>query len=153
MRFLLIALATLPLFASAQSDEKSFSWLEGKWKMTKGLKTYTESWQKAGANRWKAQSIMRKGKKVLWSEKGRIAQKNKEWYYFSEVSDQAKQGEIAFKLTSANHDTWVFENPTHDFPNRISYQKIGNDSLFALVTGVQQGKPDTLRFPMRRIKP
>lgn len=154
MRQLVILLLSLPLLAEAQKNNPSeFSWLTGKWGMKKGQKTYVEIWHKSGKNQWKAFSEMRQGKKVLWSEQGKIAMKKGVWHYFSQVSDQPKQGEIAFQLTSAEHDTWVFENTKHDFPNRISYTKIGTDSLFALVTGFQQGKPDTLRFPLKRMRP
>lgn len=153
MRWIIFLFFATPFLAPAQTITTDFSWLEGKWNMKKKFRIYNEVWSSAGKNKWKAHSIMREGKRVLWTERGRIAQKNGNWYYFSQVSDQPKQGEIAFQLTSANNNTWVFENPEHDFPNRISYQRIGADSIFALVTGSLQGKPDTLRFPMRRIKP
>ena len=44
-----------------------------------------------------------------------------------------------------------FENLQHDFPQKISYQNIQNDSLIALVSGIQNGVAKKYEIPMRRV--
>jgi hypothetical protein len=46
----------------------------------------------------------------------------------------------------------VFENPAHDFPQRIIYRRLSPDSLVARIEG--PGPNNTTRgidFPMRRV--
>jgi hypothetical protein len=50
---------------------------------------------------------------------------------------------VAFPLVSVTDDTVVFENPDHDFPQRITYQRNGDDSVTATVEapGRDGGEP------------
>ena len=43
----------------------------------------------------------------------------------------------------------VFENPKHDFPQRIGYQRKGN-ALLAWIEGTQNGKVRRVEFPYLR---
>lgn len=40
----------------------------------------------------------------------------------------------------------VFENPAHDYPNKIVYQKVGNDSLVAEIFGKKMEKKNLKRL-------
>ncbi len=40
-----------------------------------------------------------------------------------------------FRLVSLTDDTAVFENPTHDFPQRIIYRRISDDAMTASIEG------------------
>lgn len=42
-------------------------------------------------------------------------------WYVPVVRDQNKGQEVPFKLVSSTSDLFVFENPEHDFPQRITY--------------------------------
>jgi hypothetical protein len=57
------------------------------------------------------------------------------------------QKETAFKGTAGSDSGFMVENPTHDFPQRISYRKRGADSLVARIEGGNRG----IDFPMRRV--
>jgi Tol biopolymer transport system component len=62
------------------------------------------------------------------------------------------QQETDFRSTRVGADTIVFENPAHDFPQRIIYRRSGSDSLIARVEG--PGPNNTTRgfsVPMRRV--
>ncbi len=41
----------------------------------------------------------------------------------------------AFRLVSLTDDTAVFENPTHDFPQRIIYRRTSDDAMTASIEG------------------
>jgi hypothetical protein len=45
------------------------------------------------------------------------------------------QRETAFRSTTVSGTTLVFENPAHDFPQKISYRRAGEDSVVARVEG------------------
>jgi hypothetical protein len=60
------------------------------------------------------------------------------------------QAEASFKLVKANPDQLVFENPDHDFPQRILYSFAAN-ALTARIEGKKEGKELGFDFPMRRV--
>jgi hypothetical protein len=45
----------------------------------------------------------------------------------------------------------VFENPAHDFPQRIRYQAVGTDSLRARIEGMRGGQLRWVEFPYARM--
>ncbi|MBU9936347.1 MAG: hypothetical protein KTQ13_06810, partial [Ferruginibacter sp.] len=61
--------------------------------------------------------------------------------YTSAVEDQNNNQPVAFKMTRAENDVFVFENPAHDFPKRIVYRLVTGDSIHAFVDdGTETGK-------------
>lgn len=44
----------------------------------------------------------------------------------------------------------VFENPTHDFPQRVIYRREAADRLVARIEGSMKGKERGIDFPMQR---
>jgi len=55
-------------------------------------------------------------------------------------------------VASAVSDTLVvFENPEHDFPQRIIYRRRGADSLIARIEGTRNGKTRGIDFPYERV--
>jgi hypothetical protein len=55
-------------------------------------------------------------------------------------------------LTTAKEKQMVFENPKHDYPKKIIYTQITPDSLVVKISGIQQGKPSSEQFSIKRIK-
>ena len=45
------------------------------------------------------------------------------------------QHEASFRSTTVSSTTLVFENPAHDFPQKITYRRVGEDSVIARVEG------------------
>ena len=61
------------------------------------------------------------------------------------------QNQTEFKSTSVSPTSIVFENRAHDFPQVVSYRRVGADSLVARIEG--PGPNNTTRgisFPMKR---
>ena len=52
----------------------------------------------------------------------------------------------------ATDSTVVFENRTHDFPQRVGYRKVGADSLLAWIEGERNGRTRRIEFPYRRVR-
>ena len=45
----------------------------------------------------------------------------------------------------------LFENPQHDFPQRVGYRSSGPDTMLAWIEGTAKGKSRKLEFPYRRV--
>jgi hypothetical protein len=59
---------------------------------------------------------------------------------------------VSFKLVKVNPSQAIFENPQHDFPQRIVYQRLIDGSLYASLEGVENGKPKRIEFAMKRAR-
>jgi len=55
-----------------------------------------------------------------------------------------------FVSTTLSDSVVIFENPEHDFPQRIVYRRNGADSLAASVEGIARGKERRVSFPYAR---
>ena len=64
----------------------------------------------------------------------------------------AGQPSAVFTARTVGESTVVFENPQHDFPQRIGYQLKGPDSLLAWIEGTQKGQKRRVEFPYRRTR-
>jgi hypothetical protein len=78
---------------------------------------------------------------VLKEQDGRLA-------YEAHPSQQAGAVFLSREVTEARV---VFENPDHDFPQRVGYEKQGADSLLAWIEGSQNGRTRRVDFPYRRV--
>jgi hypothetical protein len=61
------------------------------------------------------------------------------------------KGETAFKLTSQSEGEVIFENPTHDFPQRIIYRKSAEGSVTARIDGKVNGKERQQDYPFKPV--
>lgn len=57
---------------------------------------------------------------------------------------------VAFKLISADNNTFVFENKEHDFPFRIVYKSLSNDKILAWIEGSVNGQFKKIEYPYAR---
>lgn len=72
--------------------------------------------------------------------------------YKANVRGQNDDKPVAFLLTETKENQLVFENPTHDYPQKISYTQVSKDSLVAEISGIQSGKPSSEKYIMLRTK-
>ena len=61
------------------------------------------------------------------------------------------KGETPFKLTTQTESEAIFENPTHDFPQRIIYRKSADGGMTARIDGVVNGKERHQDFPFKPV--
>lgn len=82
-----------------------------------------------------------------------------EFEFMRIVEDQGKmlfiailpnQPETVFTLIKSSPHELVFENPEHDFPQRILYRLSGKDVLTARIEGMNNGKSLAFDYPMKR---
>lgn len=67
------------------------------------------------------------------------------------IAHPSGQAETSFPATTVSDTMVVFDNPAHDFPQRIIYRKVGSDSLRARIEGPQGGQTRGIDFPMKRV--
>ena len=108
----------------------------------------TEIWMKpVGAMMIGAGRTVRNGKAVDY-EFLRIVEEADGVFYISKPT--ANKDETKFKLIRASAGELLFENPAHDFPQRIIYKTNGN-GLNARIEGATNGKTRGIDFPYARV--
>jgi Domain of unknown function (DUF6265) len=114
--FLLLPVACAPRIAA-------FKWLEGDWEMPRRKGgVLVETWKFKDAKTMLGGSMSIVGKDTTVQESVRLFYKDKQFWYESTVPDQNDGKPIAFKMVRAEAGKFVFENPKHDFPQRIVYR-------------------------------
>ncbi|MBP6181540.1 DUF6265 family protein [Flavobacterium sp.] len=154
----LTLLLLLSLLFSCKNDAnkndkiKSAQWLIGKWENNSADGNLSESWKKVNDSTFQAQSYYIKDKDTLHFESISLQQKGEELTYTATVKGQNNDKPVAFKLTTSTNKQLAFENLKHDYPQKISYTQITPDSLIAKISGIQQGKPSSEQFSMKKTK-
>jgi uncharacterized protein YciI len=119
----------------AQSGFPDF--LHGTWKM-ENEEVY-EHWDKLNENTLKGFSYTLEDTQLLISEYLNITKTDNEVIYTANVLQQNQGKGVNFKLTKTD-STFTFENPIHDFPKKIVYQKLSDTEIFVQVSdGNQKG--------------
>jgi hypothetical protein len=128
------------------------NWLIGNWENELEGGTMTESWEKANDSTFKGASYFMKNKMkdTIHLESVELTERNGLVSYNPTVQGQNNDLPVVFKLTSATAKQLVFENPAHDYPQKITYTQITADSLVAEISGMQQGKPASEKYPMKK---
>lgn len=126
------------------------SWLVGLWKFERNGRVVTERWDApAGGMMMGMSQTVAKEKTVEYEFLIIREEANGEVNY---VAKPARQKEAAFKLVRANGRELVFENPEHDFPQRISYKLQDDGSLIAAIEGTKDGKTRRVEYPYKPAK-
>ena len=151
--WLVIAFALL-CFVRAGAQEQKFklddlAWLTGCWENSRTGRTAEERWTppKAGMMLGTGQTV--KDGKTVEFEFMRIHEEKGELFFTAKPSGQP---EASFKLISFKDGKAVFENPQHDFPQRVIYGKQPDGSLLARIEGEMNGQKRGIDFPFKRAK-
>ncbi len=128
----------------------SLEWLGGCWEGSfANGRTVSEQWIKpSGGMMLGTSRTVRNGKSVAF-EFIRIEQSDDGSIRY--IAHPSGQSETVFLLVKTERRQVIFENPTHDFPQRIFYTLITPDSLIARIEGTVNGKVRSSDFPYRRV--
>jgi len=127
-------------------------WLIGSWKNQSAKTVDIETWKKLNDSTFIGRSYSLTGADTVSSEHIRMEQHKGKLYYIPTLKNQNGGKAVTFRLTSSNNKHLVFENPEHDFPQKITYTQISKDSLVAEISGIRKGKQKAILFPMKRVK-
>ena len=156
MKLLLFALAVFLIVTAGQAQEndpfRSLHALEGTWGMQSRKGMSYETWKASGEHSISGLSYRLNGTDTLNQEQLKLVKKGNDIFYISIVTGQNNQEPISFKLLETKNSTFTFDNPSHDFPQRIIYKFSGNDSLHARIEGMDKGSYRKFDFYFKRIK-
>lgn len=138
----------VPIYAELEKA----NWLIGKWQNSTSEGVSTEIWEKKNDTTLVGVSYFVTGKDTVSSEKINLEQKGNKLFYIPIVRNQNNGQPVVFTMTSSTINQLIFENPTHDFPQIITYTQITKDSLLAVISGKINGIVNSQDFPMRRVK-
>ena len=149
----LISLVTMTAWAwSAQGTAQTLTidtvgWLQGCWQLTSGQRVVEEQWMAPRAKSMLGMGRTVRGDTLVEYESVLIKEQDGRLAYQAHPSGQPS---AVFLASAATDSEVVFENPTHDFPQRVGYRRDGPDGLVGWIDGVSQGKPRRVEFPYRR---
>ncbi len=121
--------------------------LQGVWQATEGPLLY-EEWMIDDDSALIGLSYSINGKDTLLLEKMRMIKTNGRLHFFARVPDQNAAEEIGFALVKHEKSRWTFENPDHDYPNRIIYELLSDTTLYARIENMRGNKQKEFRFKL-----
>jgi len=117
-----------------------FKWLIGTWKSQTAEGLIMETWRPMTDTSFEGESsLYKKTTETVMLEKIRLVSRGRDYYYIPLAQGQNNNRPVEFRLTSFSKKGFMAENPSHDFPKRISYT-IKKDSLYAFVDDGPSGK-------------
>ncbi len=163
MRRVFLGLVLLPMVLGAANPKPAapvkaavainqLAWLAGNWRMEKAGRVVDEHWMApaAGVMLGMSRTIVRG--KVTEHEFLQVREGPGGALYY--VAQPSGQKEAVFQAVSLGATEAVFENPQHDFPQKIIYALQPDGSLLAAIEGPgEEGKVRRIEFPYRRTQP
>lgn len=143
---ILLALAASPAVANEQLA--ALGWMQGCWSRAGSESGTVEQWMApAGGTMLGMSRTVKNGKTI---EHEFIQIREVEPGVLGYIASPSRQATATFKLARHENETWTFENPAHDFPQKVIYRKEGAD-LVARIEGTKNGKTRAIDFPMKRV--
>ncbi len=142
-------------FAQGNDCLNKFSWLTGTWKMQDKETVTVEEWSSAGPAALKCKSYEVKGRDTTMIENASMSCiGGKQVFTFHPILTSLGDNRqpVSFVLISVENNTFVFENKSNDFPQRVVYQNVNANECHARIEGVQNGKMERVDFNYKRVK-
>ena len=130
----------------ASVDFQQLKWLQGEWKRVnaKPGNDDHERWTIVSATELKGWGISMTGSDTSFAERLTLLVKDNAIFYVADTPDN--KDPVYFKITRLTKNSFVCENPAHDFPKKIAYYYSGN-TMKATVSG--NGKTIAYSFKRR----
>jgi hypothetical protein len=123
-------------------------WIAACWEQKAGARLIEEQWMRPrgglmlGVSRTVVGDSLREYEQVALFERGG---------HLVYAATPARQAPAEFVSIAVSDSAVTFENPAHDFPQRVIYRRRGADSLLARVEGMHGGKLRGRDFLYRRV--
>ena len=149
LAILAVVTGAAPSVAPDRTGIDRLAWMAGCWEQRTGARIGHEQWMAplGGTMLGMSRTVVRDTTREY--EHLRIEQRaTGEVAYIASPSGQP----TATFVASVVSDTLVrFENPQHDFPQRIQYRRVRADSLVARIEGTRNGQVRGIDYPLRRV--
>jgi len=149
---LVLVMACLVFSGGLRADDAQLgqlSWLSGCWRAEGGDPGSVEHWLPLAGGTLIGVSRTVKDGKTVAHEFMQIRRTDAGQIVF--IGLPSGQRETTFTLKSLDADSVTFENPTHDFPQRVIYLRASTDRIVGRIEGLADGKLRGIDFPLHRI--
>jgi hypothetical protein len=123
------------------------AWMQGCWIQAKPNGSVEELWMAPGGGVMLGLGRTVRDGKLREYEFTRIAETDGSLAFIAKPSGQ---DEATFPLKSLTPTEAVFENPAHDFPQRVIYRRAGTDAIAARIEGDIGDQAKAVDFPYKR---
>lgn len=149
-----VVLSAVALLAPAVAQDpaprpaaEEFAWLSGVWEYSRGQQSVEEYWTPVSSNGLLGMGRTLADGRTVSFEFLRIEWRDDGVYY---VAQPRGRPQTDFKLVRWDGAQAVFENPTHDFPQRVLYRRNADGSVDARIEGLRNGRLAGVDFPYKR---
>lgn len=131
---------------------QSLTWLLGKWHTESVNSISEEIWYAVSPYTFegKGMTISKSTGDTVFVEKLWIIDTGGELFYIAKVAEN--EYPVSFKLSALTQQTVLFENPEHDYPQKISYSLAEGGKLFTTVIGNRSGKEGKLELQYNKVE-
>jgi hypothetical protein len=134
---------------AAGTDLDSLRWLAGCWASDGDEPGSGEQWTRpAGGSMLGVSRTIRDGKTTAFEFMRIIESEHGELHYIAAPSGQSS---TVFVMSSISGSEVIFENPDHDFPQRVAYRHLPDSRLMAWIDGTVDGQRRRVEFPMSEV--
>jgi hypothetical protein len=127
---------------------QQLSWMAGCWELRQGARLTQEQWLKPAGQSMLGMARTVAGDKTVFTEHLQI--REQDGGLVLSVSIGIGNRATPFRAVRVAAKEIVFENPEHDFPQRIIYRQEAEGSLLGRIEGQEKGKSRAIDFPMKR---
>jgi hypothetical protein len=156
MRLSIVVLAGVLAITSSTSGQAPESggiqraaWLQGCWESATSQGIVEEHWMAPRGRNMVGLSRTVNGERLVAFELVVLREQDEHLAYEAHPSGQKSAVFVSSTVTDSD---LLFENPKHDFPQRVGYKREGSDLLHAWIEGVRNGQPRRVDFEYRRVK-
>ena len=147
-RVLFTLCIAIPVFADGPKSVRDLAWMSGCWAADGAEAGSEEHWLSPAGGTLLGISRTVKNGKTVTHEFMQIREKDGGIVF---IASPANQQTTEFRMVSLEGTKIVFENPDHDFPQRVIYQLL-DGNLIGRIEGKRNGKERAFDFPMTRAK-
>jgi hypothetical protein len=134
---------------AAEADVTSLAWLAGCWQAEPDEPGSGEHWlAPAGGTMLGVGRTVKNGKTVSHEFMQLRRNAEGELVYIALPSGQK---EATFVATSVATESVIFENPEHDFPQKVTYRLQPGGRLLVRIEGWRGGAARSLDYPLKRV--
>ena len=109
-----------------------FDWIIGQWRNDKKTGAF-ESWEKSSNHLYQGEGFVMNGKEKVVKEKMRVEFINEKYFYIAEIPDTSLS--VTFEITHQEESGFICESEEINFPQRITYELKGYDTLVTTLEG------------------
>lgn len=137
-----------PVSGQEASGVDRLAWLQGCWEAASPQRTIEEHWMAPRGGGMLGMSRTVRGGRLTGHELVVLRERDGRLVYQAHPSGQPA---AEFPLQTISDSVVVFEDPQHDFPQRIGYRRSAADSLLAWIEGTVNGQERRIEFRYRRV--